>query len=135
MCQNAIYIYIFLYIIKFDVSKTQGVCHMIHSIFGSSLVMYKCAMFHLCRICVTDFSEGGPFCLPNSWATPKRIIQNKVKTVDITPIYKREKKELTYNYRPVGILPVLSRLYERSILKQISEFFENIFSKYQCGFT
>ena len=32
------------------------------------------------------------------------------------------------------ILPVLSKLYERSMFKQVSEFFENIFSKNQCGF-
>ena len=38
------------------------------------------------------------------------------------------------NYRPVSIVPVLSKLYERSMFKQISEFFEIIFSKSQCGF-
>ena len=38
------------------------------------------------------------------------------------------------NYRPVNFTGVLSKLYERSMFKQISEFFENIFSKNQCGF-
>ena len=38
------------------------------------------------------------------------------------------------NYRPVSIVPVRSKLYERSTFKEISEFFENIFSKNQCGF-
>ena len=56
------------------------------------------------------------------------------KTADITSIYKRGKKDLKGNYRPVSILPVLSKLFERSMFKQISEFFENIFSKNQCGF-
>ena len=50
------------------------------------------------------------------------------------PIYKKGKRDLKDNYRPVSILPVLSKLYERSMFKQISEFFENIFSKNQCGF-
>ena len=45
------------------------------------------------------------------------------------PIYKKGKRDLKDNYRPVSILPVLSKLYERSMFKQISEFFENIFSK------
>ena len=58
-----------------------------------------------------------------------------LKTTDnITPVYKKGKKDLKDNYRPVGILPVLSKLCERSMLKQISVFFENIFSKNQCGF-
>ena len=54
--------------------------------------------------------------------------------VSINSIYKKGKKYLKDNYRPVDISPVLSKLYERSMFKQISEFFENIFSKNQCGF-
>ena len=57
-----------------------------------------------------------------------------LKTADIMPIYKKGKRDLKDNYRPVSILPVLSKLYERSMFKQISEFFENIFSKNQYGF-
>ena len=38
------------------------------------------------------------------------------------------------NYRSISVLPFLSKLYERSMFKQISEFFENIFSKIQYGF-
>ena len=44
------------------------------------------------------------------------------------------KRDLTDNYRPVSILPVLSKLHERSMFKQISELFETILSKSQCGF-
>ena len=36
------------------------------------------------------------------------------------------------NYRLVSILPVPSKLYEKSLCKQMSSFFEEIFSK-QCG--
>ena len=54
-----------------------------------------------------------------------------LKTEDITPIWKKDLKD---NYRPVSILPVLSKLYEISMFKQISELFENIFSKNQYGF-
>ena len=57
-----------------------------------------------------------------------------LKTADMTPVYKKGKKDLKDNHRPVSILPVLSKLYERSMFKQISELFENIFSKIQCGF-
>ena len=52
-----------------------------------------------------------------------------LKTADIMPIFKKGKKDLKDDYRPVSILPVLSKLYERSMFTQISEFFENIFSK------
>ena len=32
------------------------------------------------------------------------------------------------------MLPVISKIFERVICNQISSFFENIFSKFQCGF-
>ena len=57
-----------------------------------------------------------------------------LKKADITPIYKKGKRDLKDNYKPVSILPIFSKLYERSMFKQISEFLENIFSKNQCGF-
>ena len=38
------------------------------------------------------------------------------------------------NYRPVSILSNLSKIFEKCIYKQLSIFFENKFSKYQCGF-
>ena len=44
-----------------------------------------------------------------------------VKFADVTPLHK--KGRCKKNYRPVSILPILSKSYERSM-----------FSKQQCGF-
>ena len=41
-------------------------------------VWYDCAKFHHCRICVTDFSERGPFWPPHPWAAAKKPILNRV---------------------------------------------------------
>ena len=43
-------------------------------------VMYNCAKFHHCRICVTDFREGTflPHLRPHPWVAPKRPILNRV---------------------------------------------------------
>ena len=57
-----------------------------------------------------------------------------LKHTDIIPFYKKGKKDIKGNYRPVSILPNLSKIFEKCIFEQISQFFENIFSKYQCGF-
>ena len=38
------------------------------------------------------------------------------------------------NYRPVSILPSLSKTYERLIYNQINQTTENALSKFQCGF-
>ena len=38
------------------------------------------------------------------------------------------------NYRPVSILPTISKLYERTIHDQLTEFFDNIFSPFLAAF-
>ena len=57
-----------------------------------------------------------------------------LKMADIKPIYKKISRNEKGNYRPVSVLPNLSKVYERILFEQISSFFENILSKYQCGF-
>lgn len=42
-----------------DVSRTEGVCHMIYIFFGSFLEkILKSAKFHPCGICMIGFREG-----------------------------------------------------------------------------
>ena len=81
----------------------------------------------------SDIFSGFLYVSVNS-SIKSSLFPSCLETADVTPLYKRGKKDLKDNYRPVSILPVLSKLYERSLFKQISEFFENIFSKNQCGF-
>ena len=57
-----------------------------------------------------------------------------LKHAGITPLYKKGKKDIKGNYRPVSILPNLSKIFEKRMFEQMSQFFENIFPKYQCGF-
>ena len=38
------------------------------------------------------------------------------------------------NYRPISILPSISKIYERCLYDQKATYFEYIFSRYQCGF-
>ena len=38
------------------------------------------------------------------------------------------------NYRPISILPNIPKVYERCFYDQISNLFEDVSSKYQCGF-
>ena len=57
-----------------------------------------------------------------------------LKHADVTPLHKNCNKSLKENYKPVSILPTLSKVFERSMFKQMSSFFDDIFSKYQYGF-
>ena len=59
---------------------------------------------------------------------------NGLKNADIVPVHKKKSKLSKVNYRPISILPNITKVYERCLYDQMSEFFDNIFSKYQCGF-
>ena len=62
------------------------------------------------------------------------IFPASLKLANITPVYKKGSKNSKENYTPVSILPNISKIYERCLFKPISNYFENIFSKFQCGF-
>ena len=38
------------------------------------------------------------------------------------------------NYKPISILPIVSKIFEKLICRQLSNYFNSIFSKFQCGF-
>ena len=57
-----------------------------------------------------------------------------MKYAEITPIHKKDDKTDKENYRPITILPNLSKLYERLIYNQIYSYFQTVFSKFQSGF-
>ena len=57
-----------------------------------------------------------------------------LKQADITPVFKKGSRNSKDNYRPVSILPNVSKIFEKPLFKQVSDFFDNIFSMYQCGF-
>ena len=59
---------------------------------------------------------------------------NELKETDIVPVHKEKPKLSKDNYRTISILPNISKVYERYLYEQMSEFFDNIFSKYQCRF-
>ena len=57
-----------------------------------------------------------------------------MKYADVTPIHKKDDKTDKENYRPISILPNLSKVYERLMYNQIYPYFDTLFSKFQCGF-
>ena len=67
------------------------------------------------------------------------MIENSVFLVSIKqaamkPIYKKDSRNEKENYRPVSIVPNLSKIYERCLYIQINKYFDPILSKCQFGF-
>ena len=55
------------------------------------------------------------------------VYPEQLKWADVTPAHKKA-------IRPISILPNISKTFERCLFKQLINYFEDYFSKYQCGF-
>ena len=66
----------------------------------------------------------------------KNIFPNSLKCAIIKPIFKDGNQNEITNYRPISILPVLSKIFERAAANQITHFLEenHLLSKYQHAY-
>ena len=51
-----------------------------------------------------------------------------------TPVFKMGYRGSKENYHRVSILPVMSKIFEKLLCKQLTVFADQNISKYQCGF-
>ena len=79
-----------------------------------------------------------------TFKTLKNCINQSLKTTgefpgssklgNLTLIYKKDDPLDKSNYRPFSALPLLSKVYERIIYKQLSQQAEQFLNKILCGF-
>ena len=73
-------------------------------------------------------------CIWNEEIIGKRQFPSKLKLADITPIFKKLETVNKCNYRPISVLPVVSKIFERIIDKQTNVYMEKYLSPYLCGY-
>ena len=59
---------------------------------------------------------------------------NDLKRADVTPIFKKSDSTTTKNYRPISVLPSVSKVFERLMQKQILTYIEQYLSPFLCGY-
>ena len=59
---------------------------------------------------------------------------DELKHADVTPVFKKGDSTSAENYRPVSVLPVVSKIYERLMQSQINHYMEQYLSPYLCGY-
>ena len=64
------------------------------------------------------------------------IFPEKLKIGKVVPIYKKDDAQIFNNYRPISLLPAISKIVERVIYDQLYNYFQvnNLFYKSQYGF-
>ena len=77
-------------------------------------------------------------CIPSTDCINSAILNRKfpseLKMADVIPIFKKDDPFKKENYRPISLLPSLSKVYEKLIYQQLHAFFENKLSPLLCGF-
>ena len=59
---------------------------------------------------------------------------NKLKLAEILPLHKKEDACKKENYRPISILPSISKVFERVMQKQIAKHTEKYLFKHMFGY-
>ena len=58
------------------------------------------------------------------------------KKANVVPVHKKESKNLVKNYRPISLLPIFGKIFERVIFRDLFNYFHKneLFTKCQSGF-
>ena len=86
---------------------------------------------------IKDVSDVCSPVLANIWN--EEILLNKnfpenLKLADVTPIFKKKDKTFVENYRPVSVLPTVSKIFERIMQRQITDYLGKFISPFLCGY-
>ena len=82
----------------------------------------------------------------NSISVPLQIIFNNIvakgifpdqwKMANVTPVHKKDNKQIIKNYRPISLLPIFAKLFEKMVFQKMYNHFiaNNLITKNQSGF-
>ena len=62
------------------------------------------------------------------------IYKDSLKKAQVTPLHKKNDPLSKTDYRPVSVLPVFSKIFEKVFETQLSDFFDTIFNPFLCAF-
>ena len=57
-----------------------------------------------------------------------------LKNANVIPVHKKDNPTDKTNFRPVSILPLLSKAFEQVIYNQLSKYMDTFLNKLFCGF-
>ena len=91
----------------------------------------------ICRIILSTISEIlFPLTHVINFCIKDGIFPEQLKVSKVCPIYKKGDKNYPASYRPVSIVPVISKVFEYVVYRQVYDFFvsNNYFDTNQFGF-
>ena len=84
------------------------------------------------KIAKSEIAEPIISCINSSISTG--TFPDELKIADIVPVFKKEDQNEKTNYRPISLLPLISKIFEKFLYQQIEDFSNKILSPKLCGF-
>ena len=63
-----------------------------------------------------------------------KYFPDELKVADVITVFKKEDPNNKANYRPITLLPIISKIFKRVLFEQIEKFSEKLLSPKLCGF-
>ena len=79
-------------------------------------------------------NEIHPLQIWNHQIIDKNIFQSMLKLADVIPVFRKGDPQSVKNYRPVSVLPNVSKVFQRIMLKQILEQMDKYLSQNLGGY-
>ena len=93
---------------------------------GISTILLKTIKHEICKPVTTILNQS----------LSTGIFPDKLKVAKVIPLFKKGDNTIFDNYRPISILPAISKVFERVIFDQLHEYFHNreLYYSSQYGF-
>ena len=77
-----------------------------------------------------------PLCIIFNNIIDKGIFPDQWKMANVTPIHKKDNKQFIKNYRPISLLPIFAKIFERIVFHKLYNHLvsNNLITKNQSGF-
>jgi hypothetical protein len=82
----------------------------------------------------TKHTISEPLCNLINYTLDAASFPNRLKEAQVVPIFKKKDSLDKQNYRPVSILPYISKIFEKAINEQLADFFNGIFNPFLSAF-
>ena len=90
---------------------------------------------HMIKLCANELCEPLRIIFQNIIDTG--IFPDQWKEANVTPVHKKKDKKTVSNYRPISLLPLFAKVFERIVFRNLYHFLKEneLITKNQSGFT
>ncbi len=119
---------------KFDYVTEKTVIQLISNLKNTNTKDHDQISNKLLRTIKNEIAKPLTYIINQSLASG--IFPDRLKLARVRPLFKKGDKQLITNYRPISILPVFSKIFERVVHTQLTNYFEDndLFTKSQYGY-